>query len=118
LWLPVEALFLSVGGATPGKWIFGIRVTSLNGENLTYGKALKRAVLVFVLGDGFGVPIVNLLPRLYAYRRLTKTGSTLWDKSIGSVVTHKKWGVIRAIVCVCVTLLSFMVISALNQMAN
>ena len=118
LWLPVEALFLSVGGTTPAKWIFGIRVTSQTGEKLSYGQALKRAFLVFVQGDGFGIPLVTLFTRLFAYRRLTKTGTTLWDTSVSSVVTHKKWGVIRAIASIFVTLVVLMVMSILKQMGN
>jgi len=92
LWFPVEALFLSTGGTTPAKWIFGIRITSQTGEKLSYGQALKRAFLVFVQGDGFGIPLVTLFTRLFAYRRLIKTGTTLWDTSASSVVTHKEWG--------------------------
>lgn len=118
LWLPVEALFLSAGGTTPAKWVFGIRVTSQTGEKLSYGQALKRAFLVFVQGDGFGIPLVTLFTRLSAYRRLTKTGTTLWDTSVDSVVTHKKWGVIRAIASIVVTLVVLMIMGILNQMGN
>ncbi len=63
LWLPFEALFLSLGGTTPAKWIFGIRVTSKTGENLSYAHALKRAFFVFVQGEGFGIPLVPLFTR-------------------------------------------------------
>ena len=97
LWLPVEALFLSRTGTTPGKWIFGIRITTVTGENLSYGQALKRSFLVFFQGEGFSIPIINIFTRFFAYRRLTKTGGTLWDTSVGSVVTHKKWGIFRVI---------------------
>ena len=109
LWLPSEALFLSLTGTTPAKWIFGIRVTRKTGENLSYTNALKRAFLVFAQGEGFGIPFVTLFTKLFAYRRLTKTGTTLWDASINSVVTHKKWGVLRAMSSVFVTLVTALV---------
>lgn len=115
LWLPVEALFLSVGGTTPAKWVFGIRVTRRTGEKLSYGQALQRAFLVFAQGDGLGIPLVTLFTRLFAYRRLKKTGTTLWDTSVDSVVTHRKWGVIRAIVVLLITLTALMIFSILNQ---
>src|SRR3546814_12019146 len=54
---------------------------------------------IFVQGVGFGIPFVALFTQLFAYRRLTKTGTTLWDTSAGAVVLHKKWGVVRALVC-------------------
>lgn len=113
LWLPFEALFLSVAGTTPAKWIFGIRVINKTGEKLSYSSALKRAFLVFVQGEGFGIPLVTLVTRLFAYRRLTNTGTTLWDTSIDSVVTHKKWGVVRAIFCVFITLFVLVLMSIL-----
>ncbi len=116
LWLPFEALFLSLWGTTPAKWVFGIRVTSQNGGKLSYAQALKRTVLVFVQGEGFGIPLVTLFTRLFAYRRLTKTGTTLWDTSADTVVTHKKWGVIRAFASIFVTFVALMIMSILNQM--
>ncbi len=118
LWLPFEALFLSLGGATPTKWVFGIHVANQTGGKLSYMQALNRTILVIVQGEGFGIPFVTLFTRLFAYRRLTKTGTTLWDASAGSVVTHKKWGVIRAISCVFVTFVALMIMGILNQMGN
>jgi uncharacterized RDD family membrane protein YckC len=116
LWLPIEALFLSLGGTTPAKWIFGIRITTATGENLSYGQALQRAFLVFVQGEGFGITPVTLFTRFFAYRRLTRTGTTLWDTSAGSIVTHKKWGIIRAISSVFVIFVVLVIMSILNQM--
>lgn len=111
LWIPVEALFLSARGTTPAKWVFGIRITSNTGEKLSYAQALKRTFLVFVQGDGFGIPLATVFTRLYAYRRLTKTGTTLWDTSASSVVTHKRWGIIRALASALVTFATFVVMS-------
>lgn len=118
VWLPIEALFLSKIGTTPAKWIFGIRVISNSGGNLSYANAFKRAFLVFVQGEGFGIPLVTLFTRLFAYRRLTRTGTTIWDSSVESVVIHKKWGVIRAIASVLATLVALVIISVLNNMST
>ena len=43
LWLPLEALFLSLYKKTPGKALFGIRIEDHMGEKLPFGVAFKRA---------------------------------------------------------------------------
>ena len=114
VWLPVESLFLSLFGTTPAKWLFGIRVAHPGGDLLSYSDALNRSFLVFVQGVGFGIPIVALFTQLFAYRRLTKTGTTLWDTSANAVVLHKKWGVFRALVCTAAVFGVLILMSALN----
>lgn len=99
IWLPAEALLLSLCGTTPAKWLFGIRVAHPDGNLLSFAEALNRSFLVFVQGLGFGIPLVALFTQLFAYRRLTKTGTTLWDTSTNTAVLHKKWGVFRALAC-------------------
>ena len=99
VWLPAEALLLSLFGTTPAKLLFGITVKHPDGNLLSFSEALKRSFLVSVQGLGFGIPLVSLFTQFFAYRRLTKTGTTLWDSSAGAVVLHKKWGVVRALVC-------------------
>jgi len=97
LWLPVEAAFLSTIGTTPAKWVFGIRVLRSNGDKLLYLSALKRTFLLWFQGEGLGIPFITFFTRLFAYRRLSKTGTTHWDKAVESVVTHEEWGAGRAI---------------------
>ncbi len=99
LWIPAEAMFLAVSGTTPAKWVFGIRVLDANGLRMSFGVSLKRAILVWAQGDGFGVPFITLFTRIFAYSRLKSTGTTRWDTSVNSVVVHKHWGVMRTIVC-------------------
>ena len=108
VWLLAEALLLSLFGTTPAKWLFGIRVEHPGGNLLSFSEALNRSFLVFVQGLGFGIPFVSLFTQFFAYRRLTKTGTTLWDTSAGAVVLHKKWGVVRTLV-VC-TIAGFVVL--------
>lgn len=118
LMILVEPLFLSVIGTTPARWVFGICVTNQTGEKLTYGQALKRELLVLIQGCGFGIPLVNLFTMFFAYRRLTKTGTTLWDTSTCSVVTHKKWGIIRTIASIFVTLIALVLLAAIDKHHN
>ena len=114
IWLPAEALLLSLFGTTPAKWLFGIRVAHPGGNLLSFAAALNRSFLVFVQGVGFGIPFVALFTQLFAYRRLTKTGTTLWDTSATAVVLHKKWGVFRALACTAAVFAVLILISALN----
>ena len=114
IWLPAEALLLSLFGTTPAKWLFGIRVAHPGGDLLSLSEAVNRSFLVFVQGVGFGIPFVALFTQLFAYRRLTKTGTTLWDTSTRAVVLHQKWGVLRALACTAAVFVVLILMSALN----
>ena len=114
IWLPAEAFFLSMFGTTPAKWLFGIRVAQPSGNLLSFPDALNRSFLVFVQGVGLGIPLVALFTQLFAYRRLTTTGTTLWDTSANAVVLHKKWGVFRALLCTAAVFVVLVLMSALN----
>ena len=118
LWLPIEAILMSSTGTTLGKWVFGIRVVSLNGNKLLFSGALKRTLLVWIQGLCFGIPIVALITQFFGYRRLTRTGTTLWDSSVNSTVTHVEWGPVRAIICIlCVISVCFF-LSLLNTIGT
>jgi len=100
LYMPVEALLISRFSTTPSKWAFGISVQNANGSNLSFGSALKRTFLVEFLGEGCSVPFVNLVSRLAAYNRLSKTGHTYWDDSVQSCVIIQKRGVAQWLACI------------------
>ncbi|WP_298439000.1 RDD family protein [uncultured Ferrimonas sp.] len=116
MWLPIEAMFVALFGATPGKWIFGIKVRHQSGRNLSYPEAFKRSGGVLLQGEGAGIPLLTLFTRIYSYFRLKKSGSTPWDDQNNSAVSHCHWGAARAI-CACtsvlVTLLFVALLSAL-----
>lgn len=118
IWLPAEAVLLSMFGTTPAKWLFGIRVVHPCGDLLSFSEALNRSFLVFVQGVGLGIPFVALFTQLFAYRRLTKTGTTLWDTSASAAVFHKKWGVLRALACTTAVFGVLILMSALNAVGN
>lgn len=117
-WIPIEAIFLSVFGNTPGRWLYGIYVRSSNGEKLSFGKAIERTSLVAVQGLGVGIPIIALFTQLFAHSRLKKTGTTLWDTSVGSIVWHMKWDPFRAVLCVIATVGVFFLIVVLNVIGS
>ena len=114
IWLPAEALLLSLFGTTPAKWLFGIRVAHPGGNLLSFAAALNRSFLVFVQGVGFGIPFVALFTQLFAYRRLTKTRTTLWDTSTTAAGLPMKGGVFRALACTAAVFSVLILMSALN----
>lgn len=118
VWLPAEAMLLSMFGTTPAKWLFGIRVAHPGGELLSFSASLNRSFLLFFQGVGLGIPFIALFTQLFAYRRLTKTGTTLWDTSASAVVLHKKWGVFRALFCTTAVFGVLILMSALDAVGN
>ncbi|MGE5417949.1 MAG: RDD family protein [Acidobacteriota bacterium] len=97
LWIPVEAGCLATWGMTPGKWIWQIRVLDNSGHLLTFGAALKRSFLVFVLGVGFGNVVLGALTQVYWLFKMTsrRPEPTYWDRSSGAIVAHKEPGLAR-----------------------
>ena len=117
-WLPIEAFMLSKYGFTPSKWVFGISVIGKNSDKLSISKAFIRAGTVWIKGDGIGMPIIAIFTRVFAYRRLTSTGTTLWDEAAGSVVVHANWSIWRAALSIALTILVYTVTFVLYVMSR
>jgi serine/threonine protein kinase/uncharacterized RDD family membrane protein YckC len=115
LFIPAEAILLSTVGNTPAKWLFGISIRSSNGSKLTFGQAIERSFRAGMQGMGLGIPLIAFFTQWFAYRRLSSTGSTLWDTSVGAKVYHKDWGAGRTIICVISVILTFAVVGALKS---
>lgn len=118
LWIPIEANLLSVLGNTPGKWLFGISVRSTSGSSLSFSQALERSFRVAIQGLGLGIPVLSLFTQLFAYRRLTKTGTSLWDSATECVVTHKIWGVGRAVACAGSVIFVYVIMTLIMTLLN
>jgi len=95
----LEATLISITGNTLGKWIFGIALKTTSGGKLLFNQALSRSLRVVFQGAGLGIPIICFFTQIFAYRRLIRTGTTLWDMATETVVSHKEWGSARAILC-------------------
>jgi len=104
LWIPQEAFLLCRFGTTPAKWLFGVSVASQEGGHPSFGQALQRSSLVTIFGVAFLIPVVERVAEYLAYRRLTKTGSTLWDTYSKCVVQHSGGGAARTVACVIVAI--------------
>lgn len=66
--LVVEPALLCLFATTPGKLIFGIRVTDREGKRLSYNDALERTWSVLWDGMALGIPLLELY---FEYRALT-----------------------------------------------
>jgi hypothetical protein len=99
VWIAFETVLLATLGTTPARWLFGITVRSSVGAKLAFRDALERAVSLAFKGLGLGIPPVQLITCIFAYRRLSRTRTTLWDADASSTVIHARWGVGRAIAC-------------------
>lgn len=97
LWIPVEALLISLVGTTPGKALFALRVETQEGVPPSFPVALSRSVRVWVQGLGLNLPLLNLLAEALGYTRLTRTGSTAWDDALALRVGQGRIGPVRAL---------------------
>ncbi len=78
IWIFVESLLISKLGTTLGKWLFGMRIKSVRGDQLKYMQALKRSVAVWFNGIGMGV--FTLITMVVSFNYLVNEGATSWDK--------------------------------------
>ena len=114
LWIPIEAAFLSSFGATAGKALLRIKVVNPDGSKLSYPQSLKRSINVWLRGLGIGIPMVSVVSMILAYKSLTDTGKTSWDR-IGSYrVRHRQIGAVRGAIAVIILVSLFgLIIAAL-----
>lgn len=76
----LEPLLLWAVGGTPGKLLLGIRVTSRNGERLTFRRAVSRTFGVLTYGQAFCVPTLREI-RGYVCLRKAEDGELLpWEQ--------------------------------------
>lgn len=80
LWIPIEGVLLHYFGTTPGKWVMGIRVESINGGRLSISAAMHRAWGVLRYGFGFTIPIYDLWRQYRSYKDYVDYGYALWDQ--------------------------------------
>ena len=115
--LPIFCVWLLMLGAPAAAQTTGYTKLNVKGR-VQIEVPDNRSFLVFVQGVGLGIPFVALFTQLFAYRRLTKTGTTLWDTSASAAVFHKKWGVLRALACTTAVFGVLILMSALNAAGN
>jgi len=92
--LPVESLFISLLGTTPGKWLLGIRLEHVDGRKLTYGEAMERAKQVLAKGMGWCIPGYQLWRYWKSYKNYVEYGLD-WDYEVQVVAKRTDaWNVL------------------------
>ena len=77
----IEPFLLSTIYTTPGKLVFGMTVTSLNGTHLTYKEALSRTLLVLQHGLGFCAPFLKEYMQINSYMTVENGGELIWEQN-------------------------------------
>lgn len=86
----LEPLLLHIFAATPGKWLFGLRVTDGDGGKLTYEAALNRTAFVFWYGIRLDLPVLRLV-RLYKCAEDEQAGKALpWEADSEQTVHDRR----------------------------
>lgn len=92
LMLLMEPMCLHFFGTTPGKWIFGIRVTDTEEQRLSYGAGLERTWTVLWEGEALRIPLI-MHYFLYKSYKTAEAGEPLpweWDSEL-SYRDDKVW---------------------------
>lgn len=77
----IEPFLLSTVYTTPGKLVFGMTVTSLDGRRLTYKEALNRTLLVLQHGLGFCAPFLKEYMQISSYVTAENSGELIWEQN-------------------------------------
>ena len=76
----ITGVMTGLTGSTIGKFIFGLKVKTLDGKNIGISNGLSRDLTVFAKGMWAGVPLLSLVGIYLGYKQLTDTKTTSWDK--------------------------------------
>ncbi len=88
----LEPLFLRLFKTTPGKALFGIRVTDGEGNRLPYKSGLSRTCTVLWRGMGFQIPIYSLVRLYKSYKEYADEYPLAWEyDSELTVKDEKSW---------------------------
>lgn len=89
--VPIQALFLSQWGTTPGKWLMGLGVEDGAGGHMTFSQAREREWAVLRYGLGWGIPGLRLWRLIRSYREYVNfpTVEMEWDE--GNEYLYKEW---------------------------
>ena len=84
----LEALLFAWLGTTPGKWLLGVQVRTLDGQRPDLGQYLRRQSRVYVFGIAGWLPFVNLLANAHQYGKVKRGQATGYDEGRFDVVVR------------------------------
>ncbi len=97
----IEMFCVSLFGATPGKFLCGIKVKQIDGKKLSLKQSFQRSFAVWMKGMAFGLPFLNIIFPLIQLIRAQKTKSFSWDKKDDIEVLYSKRNVTGVLIAVC-----------------
>ena len=86
VWLLIEGFLLHYFGTTPGKTLFALRVTKVDGGRPDLQQAMIRTFFVWFAGVGMWLPILSVLTLAFSIWSLKARGNTAWDRQLGTRV--------------------------------
>lgn len=87
-----EPLLLSLFATTPGKAVFGIRVTDLEGKKLSYSAAIRRTCGVLWEGECLRLPLISVYFHYKSYQAAEEGELLPWEEdSELSFRDEKNW---------------------------
>jgi len=101
-WFIVESILIHRFGATPGKWLLGMRVANIDGTPLNLAAATLRSFRVLVGGIGFGWSLLALFCQALSFFTARRLGNPLWDQAGGHRVQAKPLVAWRIITVICI----------------
>ena len=109
LMLFIEPLFLHFAGFTPGKLIFGLRLTC-RGRKLSYFDALCRTGSVLALGEGLYIPVYSLIRNYKCYKKCRAGELLPWEEEYEYELTDTAWWRVPAFAAACLCSLGLCVL--------
>ena len=86
-----EPLFLSLFASTPGKFIFGLTVTRIDGAKLSYSEALSRTWRVFTKGLGLDLPVYAIIRLYKSYSECSNANLLPWEEESVCTIRDKRF---------------------------
>ncbi len=106
----MNAVCISAVGTTPGKAILGMRLTDKDGRKMDFGSALSREIQVLIYGQGFNIPIYNIICELRCYSICENDAELRWEED--NMVTVKDRGFWQPLIYAALTVGLFYLIYA------
>lgn len=101
-WFILESILIHRYGATPGKWLLGLRVVNTNGSALSLAAATLRSFRILVGGIGFGWSLLALFCQTLSFFTARRLGNALWDHAAGHRVLSQPLIAWRILTLVCI----------------
>ena len=103
--VPILATMLHYFGTTPGKWVMGIRLESIQGGKLSGGEALYREGKIVLYGLGLFIPLLNVWRMYRSYQREIKGEPQVWNED--TEIIYVQWTGIKKMLAAMICIVSF-----------